>query len=521
MVRPLARRAPDLSRYRGRPVTVPPDAAAPQTPTAPAAASDVVQMFGREVSYKAVVAAVFVSALFLDILDTTIINVAIPQLGREFQSDAVEWVVLGYTLSLAVWIPASGWLGDRFGTKRVFLTALALFIAGSILCGAAQSLQQLIGFRVLQGVGGGMLTPVGIAMLFRSWPQAERAKAATIIMIPTLVAPALGPILGGLLVTNFSWRWIFYVNVPIGIVAFLFGWLFLRENTEPSVGRFDVPGFVLSAAGLSLVVFALSEGPRSGWISPLVVGTGIVGVVSFVALVYVELHKDAPMLDLRLLSDRIFRQSNIISALSIASFIGLLFVLPLYLQNLRGLTALESGLTTFPQAFGVLASSQLAGRLYPMVGPRRLISGGLFGAAVTIALFVALDVDTNLWWIRGLMFLRGVCMGFAFVPMQAASYARIAPADNGRASSIFSTQRQMAISVGIAVLATVLATYIPLGEAVTDVDRAIDGFHATFWLTAAFALAAAIAALFIHDSDAEPTMAARRRTPVTAGGGDA
>ena len=156
-------------------------------------------MFGRVVAYKYVVAAVFVSALFLDLLDVTIVNVALRTIGEEFQTEAIEWIVLGYTLSLAVWIPASGWLGDRFGTKRVFLTALALFVGGSVMCGLAQTIGQLVGFRVVQGVGGGMLTPIGVAMLFRAFPPIERARASTIVMIPTLVAPALGPVLGGLL----------------------------------------------------------------------------------------------------------------------------------------------------------------------------------------------------------------------------------------------------------------------------------------------------------------------------------
>ena len=150
-------------------------------------------MFGRVVAYKYVVATVFVSALFLDLLDTTIVNVALRTIGEEFQTEAIEWVVLGYTLSLAVWIPASGWIGDRFGTKRVFLAALGMFVGGSVMCGMAQTIGQLVGFRVLQGVGGGMLTPIGIAMLFRAFPPIERARASTIVMIPTLVAPALGP----------------------------------------------------------------------------------------------------------------------------------------------------------------------------------------------------------------------------------------------------------------------------------------------------------------------------------------
>jgi EmrB/QacA subfamily drug resistance transporter len=461
--------------------------------------------------YKVAVAAVFVSAMFLDILDTTIVNVALPQMGRDFRSDAVEWVVLSYTLSLAMWIPASGWLGDRFGTKRVFLTALAIFVVGSAMCGAAQSLSQLIAFRFLQGVGGGMLTPVGVAMLFRAWPPAERAKASTIIMVPTLAAPALGPIIGGLLVTNFDWRWIFYINVPLGILAFAFGVATLRENTEPSAGRFDLPGFVFSALGLSLVVFALSEGPRSGWTSPTILTTGAIGLVSFVVLVVVELRAVSPMLDLRLLGERLFRINNIISALSFPSFVGLIFLLPLYLQNVRGLSALDSGLTTFPQAIGVLLTSQIAGRLYPTIGPRRLIAGGLAAAAVLNASFAFLDVDSDLWTIRLLIFARGFCMGFAFVPMQASSYARISSADNGRASSIFSTQRQMALSVGIAVLATVLSTFAPLTGQIDDLARAMTGYRVTFIVCGVFALGAAVAAMFVHDEDAAATMVPRRR----------
>ena len=425
---------------------------------------DKVAIFGRRWPYKYIVAVVYVTALFLDILDLTIVNVAIPTLGREFATENAEWIVLGYTLSLAVWIPVSGWLGDRFGTKRTFMFAFAAFIAGSLLCACAQSIGQLIAFRVLQGVGGGMLTPVGVAMLFRAFPPAERARAATYIMIPTLAAPALGPIIGGLLVTHANWRWIFLINIPIGIVGLAFGLKFLREQREPSAGRFDVPGFVFSGASLALIVYALSEGPRAGWTSTSVITTGVLGVVCAIAMVRIELTVDRPMLDLRLLHNRIFRQCNLVSALSMMSFLGLLFVMPLYLQLLRGQDALHSGLTTFPQAFGVMISSQFAGRLYARIGPRRLMTGGLLAAGLVIMTFISLDQDTSLWSIRIMMFARGLCMGFAFVPMQAASYATIAPADNGRASSIFSTQRQVAVSIGVAILASILSSYMSLSQ---------------------------------------------------------
>ena len=441
-------------------------------------------------------------------------NVAIPKLGVDFRTENGEWIVLGYTLSLAVWIPVSGWLGDKFGTKRVFMFAFAAFVAGSLLCSMAQTINQLIAFRVFQGVGGGMLTPVGVSMLFRAFPPIERAKASTYIMIPTLLAPALGPILGGLLVTHASWRWIFLINVPIGIVGLIFGTLYLREHREPTTGKFDIPGFILSGGSLALIVYALSQGPRVGWGSAEVVLTLVVGLIGGAAMVWVETHVAQPMLALRLFANRIFRQCNVVSALSTMSFLGLLFVMPLYLQLLRGEDALHSGLTTFPQAFGVLISSQFAGRLYARIGPRRLMTGGLLAAGLVIATFVRVDMHTSLWMLRSMMFARGLCMGFAFVPMQAASYATINPADNGRASAIFTTQRQVAVSIGVAVLASVLASYMSLSRppsSPAEISRALTGYHVAFGLAALFAILSAVAASFIRDSDAAATMAARRK----------
>ena len=471
-------------------------------------------VLGRRLEYKYIVAIVYIVALFLDILDVTIVNVAIPKLGVDFRTENGEWIVLGYTLSLAVWIPVSGWLGDKFGTKRVFMFAFAAFVAGSLLCSMAQTINQLIAFRVFQGVGGGMLTPVGVSMLFRAFPPIERAKASTYLMIPTLLAPALGPILGGLLVTHASWRWIFLINVPIGIVGLIFGTLYLREHREPTTGKFDIPGFILSGGSLALIVYALSQGPRVGWGSAEVVLTLVVGLIGGAAMVWVETHVAQPMLALRLFANRIFRQCNVVSALSTMSFLGLLFVMPLYLQLLRGEDALHSGLTTFPQAFGVLISSQFAGRLYARIGPRRLMTGGLLAAGLVIATFVRVDMHTSLWMLRSMMFARGLCMGFAFVPMQAASYATINPADNGRASAIFTTQRQVAVSIGVAVLASVLASYMSLStppSSPAEISRALTGYHVAFGLAALFAILSAVAASFIRDSDAAATMAARRK----------
>jgi EmrB/QacA subfamily drug resistance transporter len=470
--------------------------------------------FGN-VPYKWIVAMIFVIGLFMDIMDTTIVNVALPTLRKEFNATeaAVEWVVIGYLLSLAVWIPASGWIGDRIGTKRTFLFALGAFTIASALCGQAHSLGELIGFRILQGVGGGMLTPVGTAMLFRAFPPAERAKASTVLVIPTVLAPAIGPVIGGWLVTDHSWRWIFYVNLPLGVFGFVIGALFLREHREPTAGAFDLAGFVLSGGGLALVLYALSEGPELGWRSPAVLGTGILGIVLFAALVKVELRLPSPMLTLRLYRDRMFRNANMVLTFSFASFAAMLFLLPQFLQGPRGLTAFQSGLTTFPQALGVMLSSQVAGRLYHYVGPRRLIFGGMIGVAIVSLTYLGFDQNTSLWWIRAVMFARGLCMAFGFVPLQAATYANISSADTGRASAIYTTQRQVAAALGVAALATVwISRTNALSSSRTPTAAVIGGFHDAFVVGAVLAVFAAIAALFIRDSDAANTMVPRRVT---------
>ncbi len=476
------------------------------------------------VPYKWIVATVFVCGMFMDILDTTIVNVALPHLGREFDAStaSIEWIVLGYLLSLSVWIPASGWIGDRLGTRRVFLFALAMFTLASALCGQAQSLHELVAFRILQGVGGGMLVPVGTAMLFRAFPPIERAQASTVLIVPTVLAPALGPVLGGWLVTDVSWRWIFYANLPVGVAAFTIGLLFLREDREGRAGRFDVPGFILSGAGLALVLFALTQGPEKGWGSAEVVLTGALGVALFVLLVIVETRTPDPMLALRLFRERMFRNANVVLTLTYGSFIGVIFLMPLYLQSLRGFTALQSGLTTFPQALGVIVSSQIVGRLYHRVGPRRLIVVGmLLMAAVTLPLaFVGLD--TGLWTIRTIMFARGVSMAFAFVPLQAATYANIRPVDTGRASAIYSTQRQVAAALGVATLGTVLVSRINANTAgLTDpaaiARGALGGYRLAFLVGAGLVALAAMSGLLIRDEDAAATMrprAADEKPPV-------
>jgi EmrB/QacA subfamily drug resistance transporter len=464
-------------------------------------------------SQKVVVGVVFVAAMFMSIMDATIVNVALPTIGRDFNVSptAVDSISIAYLVSLAVFIPASGWLGDRLGGKRVMLGAIALFTAASALCGLASSLDELVAFRILQGAGGGMLAPVGMAMLYRTFPPAERIRAAAILTVPTTLAPALGPVLGGLLVTDLSWRWVFYVNLPLGAAAFAFGLLFLHQPAQDRPGRFDLPGFLLSGLGLGLLMYGVSEGPNLGWDHPDVLATIAAGIVLLAAMVAVELRSPAPMVDLRLLKNRLFRSGNGVMVLASVAFLGTLYAISLYYQDGRGLSALGSGLSTAPEALGVMGGAQLASRvLYPRLGPRRHITIGLTGTAASIGLLTLLGPGTSLWWARLLMLTLGLSMAQVFVPVQAASFATITPAATGRASTMFNAVRQLGGAVGVAVLTTVIVLVGPVQLVAGHEVANLTAYRVAFGVAAAIALCGVACSLSIRDADAAGTIPARR-----------
>ncbi len=466
-------------------------------------------MHHRQLDPKVSVSIVFVVGMFMSIMDGTIVNVALPSIGHQLGvlSTSIDAVVVAYLLSLAVVIPASGWLGDRWGTKRVFLVALALFTITSALCGLASNFTMLVFFRFLQGAAGGALAPVGTAMLYRTFPPAERVRVSSILIIPTVIAPATGPVLGGLLVDSLSWGWVFFVNVPIGIVAFLFGLFFLQEHREPKAGGFDLPGFLLAGIGLALALYALSEGPTSGWTSLTVLGSALGGLLLLSAFVVVELRRREPLLDLRLLDNQLFRTANLVSLVSGAGFLGVLFVAPLFLQQGLGVTPLTSGLTTFPEALGVLLSSQIVARFYPRVGPRRLMVGGLIGVTIVIGLLSLIGPNTSLWLMRVLIFLTGAGMAFAFVPVQTAAFATISSAATGRASALSNALRQLGSALGVAVLGEVLSAVGPTRLSATGkVLPNLAAYHAAFLAAAVLMLIAAGIALAVSDHDAAPSM---------------
>lgn len=467
---------------------------------------------GDEPSAKWLVAAVYVLALFMSLLDLTITNVALPRLTTLYavSSSTVAWIATGYLLSVAVCIPVSGWLGDRFGTKRTFVAALGIFTLASLLCGLADSVGELIGFRVLQGIGGGLMTPVGATMVLRAFPLRERARAAAVMTIPAVVAPALGPVLGGYLVEAWSWRWVFLINLPIGVITMLVAGRSLREHRVAGTGGLDLPGFLLSAFGLATLVYALGAVADRGAGDVFALALGLVGLAALSLFVAVEFRTAHPLIDPRLYRDRLFAAGNIVLFCVNARFFGVVFLLPLFLQAERGLGPLGSGLATFPTALGIMVVAPVAGRLYGRFGPRRLVmSGTALGAVVSLA-FQQVDLETDLWAIRALVLPMGVAFGLVFIPLRAASFANIGPEAAGHATAAYNTVRQIASARGIAVQAAILALRLEhngatLGNPTTR-SGSLAAFHDAFAVAALLSLLGLTATLLISDRLAAVTM---------------
>ncbi|HVC15330.1 MAG TPA: MDR family MFS transporter [Acidimicrobiales bacterium] len=482
-------------------------------------------MVRRDMSQKAAVTVVYAAAMFMAIMDSTIVIVALPTLGREFhvQPEAAGTITIAYLVSLGVFIPVSGWVGDKLGGRRTLLMAITLFTVASALCGTAHGLGELVVYRVLQGAGGGLMTPVGLAMFFRVFPPVERVKASGILMVPTMLAPALGPVLGGLFVTGLSWRWVFYVNVPIGIAALVFGAVFLHDHREHEAGRFDLVGFAASGTGLGLLMYGLSEGPIKGWASLEVVATCIAGTFVLVLMVVVELRQGEPLVDLRLLSNRLFGASNLVIALYAMAFIGVLYLVSLFYQEGLGLSAMQAGLSTLPEPVGAMVAAQLVTRkLYPTIGPRRLITVGLLVVAATMVAMSSVGLHTSLWQARVIMFVMGLGLAGVFIPVQAACMATISPASTARASMMFNANRQLGAAIGVAVLSTVLVALHPVHVVSTKVSPNLHAYDVSFITGAAVAVIAAVcASLLVRDADALSTMTGRRgRTSLGVGDPD-
>ena len=430
-------------------------------------------------AYKWIVAIVVVFGLFMSILDTTIVNIAIPRLQTAFGADlhSVQWVITGYTLAQGVAIPLTGYFSNRFGLKRFYIIALTAFTLGSLLCGLAWSLPVLILFRILQGFGGSFLLPMTITLLYREFPPQERGVATGFLGIPILLAPALGPSLGGYIVTYGSWQLIFFINVPIGILAVILSALLLREFRPEGRERFDFAGFVFVSAGLASMLYALSSASTDGWGSTTVIGFLIAGLLALIIFVVVELsiirRGGQPLLDLTVFANASFTSANLANVCITFALFGGLFVIPIYLQNLRGLSAYQTGLLLIPQALGSMVSSLVGGRLVDRIGVRAVVIPGLLIAAFSFWELSFLSLYTPYSWFQVLLVLRGLGIGLVAQPLIVAALSEIPPRQLAQASAINSVVRSVASSLAVAILATIIQTqskvhYSHLVEQVTQ-----------------------------------------------------
>jgi DHA2 family multidrug resistance protein len=348
---------------------------------------------------------------FASILDATIVNTALPRIQKDFNADLhlASYVATGYILAAGVIVPATAFLANRFGTKRVYLASLTLFTIGSALCGIAPNIDLLIAFRILQGAGGAALFPLSFAMLFAVFPQEERGRANGIFGIPVLAAPALGPSLGGFLTQYADWRWVFYVNLPIGIIGVALGMRVLRESKLQPDLQFDVTGFVLAASGLGLLLFGLSNLAYDGWSNTgTVSGPILISLVLLAAFVPVELSKAKPLLNLKLYLRSNYALGTGVILIGTVALFGPGFLLPQYLQGLRDQTPFEAGMLLLWQGVGAVIGTIISGRMYNRVGPRRLILTGLTILLVTSILLTIWTTGTsNLDLLPAILLVRG------------------------------------------------------------------------------------------------------------------
>ena len=396
---------------------------------------------------------------FMVLLDASIVTVALPTIQRDLQArlSDLQWVVDAYTLPFAVLLLTAGTLGDRFGRKRVFLIGLVVFTAGSAICGIAPSLGWLIAGRVVQGAGGAALSPGSLSVLSAAFPKPrERTQAIGIWSGVSGVALAAGPLLGGLLIQVSGWQAIFFVNLPIGVLALALGLRVLADSRNPAANRLDVPGQVLAIGGLAALTYALIEGQADGWDSPLILGLFIAAALLLVAFLITEARTAEPLLPLGLFKGAVFSTANFAALIVGFALLGTVFFVAQYFQEVQGYTALQSGERTLPNTVGIFIMAPLAGRITARFGPRLPVALGAALVGVALLLLTRLTPTMGygeIWWNLG---MAGIGFGLMLSPITAAVLAAVPPTRTGLASSMVNTSRQIGSVLGIAVLGAVV-----------------------------------------------------------------
>ncbi len=458
------------------------------------------------------ISGVVVLGSIMSILDTTIVNVALATLSRDLHAtiSQIQWVVTGYMLALAAVIPVTGWAARRFGAKQVYLTSLVLFTLGSALCGLATSSSELILFRVLQGLGGGMILPIGQLIMADAAGPKRMGRVMSIVAVPAMLAPILGPTIGGLIVQNTSWRWIFYVNVPIGVIAVASGIRMLPTVQREQTDRLDYLGLALMALGLPLLTYGLAEiGSTGSFTAAKVVYPIVIGVVLIAAFVVHALRIPHPLLQLRLYRRATFSSASVAMFCLGAALFGAMILLPLYWQEIRHESVVHTGLLTSPQGLGMALIMPISGKLTDRLGggPLALV-GVVITAAATIP-FGMIGAHTSIAFLFGAMFVRGIGIGLAFMPAMTAAFAALERDELSHATPQLNVLQRVGGSIGTAILAVVLQRAL---VGVDSLSGAAAAYGTAFWWSAGLAAVAIVPCIVLLVAERN----ARRRQSAAA-----
>jgi EmrB/QacA subfamily drug resistance transporter len=432
------------------------------------------------------ISAIVIIGALMTSFDTTIVNIALSSLTRDLHTSIanVQWVATGYLLALAAVIPVAGWAARKFGAKNVYLISLVLFTGGSMLCGVATSINELIVFRVLQGIGGGLIMPVSQLIIASAAGPKRMGRVMSVISLPGMLGPILGPVIGGAILASTTWRWIFFVNVPIGLFGLLVAWRGLPRSAPQPAGRLDVLGLLLLGTGIPAVTYGLSEiGSTGGFPLGQVIVPTAVGAIMIVAFVFHALHVPRPLLDLRLYRHRTFSSASLMTFCFFATVSGTMVIAPLYYQQVRDQSVLVTGLLMGPAGVGGALAMPFAGRLTDRFGggPPAIFGTGLLTIA-TIP-FALLTAHSSLVWLSIWMLIRGVGMGSAVIPAMAATFTSLRPEELSDATPQMNVQQRVGGSIGIAVLAVVLQrSLVAHGGTAATAAGASAAYATAFWV---------------------------------------
>ncbi|EGD54344.1 DHA2 family efflux MFS transporter permease subunit [Gordonia neofelifaecis] len=434
------------------------------TNSPPGAASD---KLGRDVF---IVAGVVVLGAIMSILDVTVVAVAQPTFMTEFDTSSASaaWSMTGYTLALAAVIPTASWAASRFGTKRVYMASLVLFLVGSVLCAMAWNIGSLVAFRVIQGFGGGLLMPIGMMIMTRAAGPERVGSVMAVLGIPMLLGPIAGPILGGWLIEIASWHWVFLINVPIGVIALVYAFFALPGGDEEPGKKIDVPGLLMLSPGLALFLFGVSSSAEEQTFNaPRVYIPMIIGAVLIAGFIWHAFRTTNPLLDLRLFRNSTLRVSVITMSLFAIAFFGASLLYPQYFIVVRGESTLMAGLLLAPQGLGAMLTMPIAGKMTDKIGPGKFVLSGLVLIAIGVAAFITLGTDTSYWFLCGALFVQGLGMGMTMMPIMSASLATLRGPEIADGSTLMNAIQQTSSSIGTAVITVIFTTMLmPLSRAI-------------------------------------------------------